>query len=131
MDRLRPFLKGDREREIGEMAKGLGLFVEVDSRGTDPAHLTDMLRLCYAYSAPFRRPQEQGAGGRLGAGAFRVVEGPLRPGLGHAAPRTGISRGPGASDRLAGGVRHPERSRHEGAERGAGVETTLWGLDLR
>ena len=38
-----------------------------------------VIEVCYGYSAPFRRPQEQGAGGRLGAGAFRVVEGPHDP----------------------------------------------------
>ena len=34
---------------------------------------------CYGYSAPFRRPEAEGAGGRLGEGAFRLVEGPLDP----------------------------------------------------
>lgn len=32
--------------------------------------------VCYGYSAPFRRPQEQGGGGRLGEGVFRPVDGP-------------------------------------------------------
>jgi sugar phosphate isomerase/epimerase len=38
-----------------------------------------IIEVCYGYSAPFRRPQDQGAGGRLGTGAFRVVDGPLDP----------------------------------------------------
>ncbi len=38
-----------------------------------------VIEVCYAYSTPFRRPQQRGAGGRLGEGAFRVVEGPLDP----------------------------------------------------
>ena len=38
-----------------------------------------IIEVCYAYSAPFRRPQAGGAGGKLGEGAFRVVEGPLDP----------------------------------------------------
>jgi len=38
-----------------------------------------IIEVCYAYSAPFRRPQQQGAGGRLGQGAFRIVEGPFDP----------------------------------------------------
>ena len=38
-----------------------------------------VIEVCYAYSAPFRRPQEQGCGGRLGTGAFRIVAGPLDP----------------------------------------------------
>lgn len=38
-----------------------------------------VIEVCYGYSAPFRRPQDRGAGGRLGEGAFRVVEGPLDP----------------------------------------------------
>lgn len=38
-----------------------------------------IIEVCYAYSAPFRRPCEQGAGGQLGAGAFRPVEGPFDP----------------------------------------------------
>ena len=32
--------------------------------------------VCYGYSAPFRRPQEQGGGGRLGEGVFQPVDGP-------------------------------------------------------
>ncbi|MCK5802449.1 MAG: sugar phosphate isomerase/epimerase, partial [Lentisphaeria bacterium] len=48
MGHLRAFLRADggRAREIREMAVAEGLFVEVDSRGTDPAHLARMLRLC-------------------------------------------------------------------------------------
>jgi hypothetical protein len=38
-----------------------------------------VIEVCYGYSAPFRRPEAQGAGGRLGSGAFRVVEGPHDP----------------------------------------------------
>ena len=38
-----------------------------------------IIEVCYAYSAPFRRPQEEGAGGRLGEGAFRIAEGPFDP----------------------------------------------------
>lgn len=38
-----------------------------------------IIEVCYAYSAPFRRPQQQGAGGQLGEGAFRVAEGPFDP----------------------------------------------------
>ena len=37
------------------------------------------IEVCYGYSAPFRRSQERGPGGRLGEGAFRVVEGPFDP----------------------------------------------------
>ena len=32
------------------------------------------IEVCYGYSAPFRRPESQGAGARLGEGAFRVAE---------------------------------------------------------
>ena len=38
-----------------------------------------IIEVCYAYRAPFRRPQERGAGGRLGEGAFRLVHGPFDP----------------------------------------------------
>ncbi len=38
-----------------------------------------IIEVCYAYSAPFRRPQRQGAGGRLGEGALRVDEGQFAP----------------------------------------------------
>jgi sugar phosphate isomerase/epimerase len=38
-----------------------------------------VIEVCYGYSAPFRRPQERGAGGRLGAGAFCVAGQPLDP----------------------------------------------------
>jgi len=38
-----------------------------------------IIEVCYGYAAPFRRPESQGAGGRLGEGAFRVVDGPLDP----------------------------------------------------
>ena len=38
-----------------------------------------IIEVCYAYSTPFRRPQEQGAGGRLGEGAFRLANGPFDP----------------------------------------------------
>lgn len=37
------------------------------------------IEVCYDYSAPFRRLREQGAGARLGQGAFRVVEPPFDP----------------------------------------------------
>ena len=37
------------------------------------------IEVCYAYKAPFRRPQSQGAGGRLGEGVFRVIDGPHDP----------------------------------------------------
>ena len=40
-----------------------------------------IIEVCYGYSASFRRPQAQGAGGRLGEGTFRVVDGPLDPAL--------------------------------------------------
>ncbi|PIX38591.1 MAG: sugar phosphate isomerase/epimerase [Armatimonadetes bacterium CG_4_8_14_3_um_filter_58_9] len=48
MGHLGPFLRADsgRVRQVREMAAARGLFVEVDSRGTDPAHLANMLRLC-------------------------------------------------------------------------------------
>lgn len=38
-----------------------------------------IIEVCYGYSAPFRCPPEQGAGGRLGEGAFRVASGPFDP----------------------------------------------------
>ncbi len=38
-----------------------------------------IIEVCYGYSAPFRRPQERGGGGRLGEEAFRVVDGPHDP----------------------------------------------------
>jgi hypothetical protein len=37
------------------------------------------IEVCYGYRAPFRRPEAQGEGGRLGAGAFRVVPPPHDP----------------------------------------------------
>lgn len=37
------------------------------------------IEVCYGYSAPFRRPQGQGAGARLGEGAFRVRTPPFDP----------------------------------------------------
>ena len=38
-----------------------------------------IIEVCYAYRAPFRRPQERGAGEQLGEGAFRLVDGPFGP----------------------------------------------------
>lgn len=38
-----------------------------------------IIEVCYAYSAPFRCPPEEGAGGRLGDGAFQVLRGPFDP----------------------------------------------------
>jgi sugar phosphate isomerase/epimerase len=57
MGHLGPFLARDRHREqqVREMIAGLGLFVEIDSRGTDPKHLTNMLRLCHALGADVLR----------------------------------------------------------------------------
>jgi sugar phosphate isomerase/epimerase len=48
MGQLGPFLRedGDRVRQVRDMAAALGMFVEVDTRGTDPAHMAAMLRLC-------------------------------------------------------------------------------------
>jgi 3-oxoisoapionate decarboxylase len=37
------------------------------------------IEVCYAYRAPFRRTQQEGAGGRLGEGAFRIHEPPYDP----------------------------------------------------
>lgn len=37
------------------------------------------IEVCYAYFAPFRCPQDRGCGGRLGKGAFRIVEAPFDP----------------------------------------------------
>lgn len=37
------------------------------------------IEVCYAYRAPFRRPQNEGAGARLGEGAFRVSPPPYDP----------------------------------------------------
>jgi sugar phosphate isomerase/epimerase len=37
------------------------------------------IEVCYAYRAPFRRPQNQGAGGKLGQGAFAILPGPFEP----------------------------------------------------
>jgi len=57
MGHLRPFLGADpgRAREIREMTSGLGMFVELDSSGTDPEHLTGMLQLCKAIGADVLR----------------------------------------------------------------------------
>ena len=44
-----------RVREIRQLAESLGLFVEIDSRGTDPEHLARMLRLCDAVGADVLR----------------------------------------------------------------------------
>ena len=48
MGQLGPFLRAgcDRTGQVREAAAARGMFVEVDSRGTDPAHLANMLRLC-------------------------------------------------------------------------------------
>jgi sugar phosphate isomerase/epimerase len=37
------------------------------------------IEVCYDYRAPFRRPQEQGAGARLGEGAFTIISPPYDP----------------------------------------------------
>jgi sugar phosphate isomerase/epimerase len=37
------------------------------------------IEVCNAYRAPFRRPQNQGAGGKIGQGAFAVLPGPFEP----------------------------------------------------
>ncbi len=37
------------------------------------------IEVCYEYRAPFRRPQNQGAGGILGQGAFALRPGPFDP----------------------------------------------------
>ena len=52
------------------------------------------IEVCYGYSAPFRRPEAQGAGGRLGAGAFRVAGGEPDPAciLPHPLRAAGIER---------------------------------------
>ena len=54
---LTPFLKGNSTglAKIRELTEGFGLFVEVDTRGTDPAHLTDMLGLCKSIGADVLR----------------------------------------------------------------------------
>lgn len=39
------------------------------------------IEVCYAYRAPFRRPQSKGAGARLGEGAFRIHEPPYDPAI--------------------------------------------------
>ena len=52
-----------------------------------------VIEVCYGYSTPFRRPQEEGAGGRLGEGSFRVVEGPLDPTWAVARRHGGVSPG--------------------------------------
>jgi sugar phosphate isomerase/epimerase len=38
-----------------------------------------IIEVCYGYSAPFRRPQERGAGAKLGEGAFEPAAGPFDP----------------------------------------------------
>jgi len=38
-----------------------------------------VIEVCYGYAAPFRCSPEEGGGARLGAGAFRVLEGPFDP----------------------------------------------------
>ncbi len=37
------------------------------------------IEVCYAYQVPFRIPQERGAGGILGEGAFRIADPPYDP----------------------------------------------------
>lgn len=37
------------------------------------------IEMCYGYSAPFRLPQDQGHGGRLGEDAFRITPPPHKP----------------------------------------------------
>ena len=44
-------------RKVREMTAGLGMFVEVDTWGTDPAYLADMLGLCKAIGADVLRAQ--------------------------------------------------------------------------
>jgi len=57
MGHLGPFLKGNPAgiRRVREMTTALGMFVEVDTWGTDPAHLAEMLRLCEAIGADVLR----------------------------------------------------------------------------
>jgi sugar phosphate isomerase/epimerase len=42
-------------REVRQLADQHGMFVEIDSRGTDPEHLAAMLRLCEALGADVLR----------------------------------------------------------------------------
>lgn len=59
---------------LGEGSMNLKKHFEILSRS--PINSIN-IEVCYAYRAPFRRPQEQGAGGKLGEGAFAVVPGPF------------------------------------------------------
>src|SRR4051794_31260140 len=45
----------DWPRKFRDITRALGLFVELDVRGTDPAHLTSMLRLCEEIGADVLR----------------------------------------------------------------------------
>ena len=57
------------------------------------------IEVCYGYSAPFRRPQEQGGGAKLGEGAFRVVQPPFDPSF--VAPRSDQTSEAGRKQLLA------------------------------
>lgn len=57
MGHLAPFLRAcpDGARRVRELAKSLGFFVELDTWGTDPAHLAEMLQLCKTVGADVLR----------------------------------------------------------------------------
>lgn len=60
-------------RQVREMAAGLGLFLEVDDSGTDPAHLTGMLNLCRELGADVLRTYVS-LGGNLAEELARAPE---------------------------------------------------------
>lgn len=84
MGHLAPYLKGNPAgaRELRELTKGFGMFVEVDTWGTEPRHLTVMLNLCksigadvlrtYASDGLLRPSWEAGAGTDVSRSYARV-----------------------------------------------------------
>jgi len=82
MGHLGPYLKAtpDGVRRVRDLTAALGLFVEIDSRGTDPAHLAAMLELCSALGADVLRtyasvdpPPPAGPAGLCGASEAAYV----------------------------------------------------------
>ena len=61
-----------RLREIRELVEHHGMFIEIDSRGTDPEHLRAMLKLCEALGADVLRTYAS-CGGEL---ACELAEAP-------------------------------------------------------
>jgi hypothetical protein len=107
MGHLGPFLKSNPAAigEIRELTAKFGMFVEVDTWGTDPAHLTEMLRL--------QRSVPVSAGGRwrrtARGGSFPDRRRSARSGLGHAVSRKNSRRRPGSPAGMAGKVGNTKR----------------------